>query len=165
MQRARETAIILDRTRLAIFDDTSNTSLAFSQNVTANPGRLSDLVIPITTAGLNSCGDNYTNSGANPRRDVPNWVTWGPFGGFTIDPNVGLPTPIGIGNNTLVRNPPTGGAGTLAIVFPNVDVEDVLVLDSIVDGSDGLAAGLIRWTAPSGGLTTLSYTITIDNNC
>lgn len=159
LERLQETATILDRTRLAIYDATG--TVAFRQVVGHSPGRLSHLIIPIVNGDQNSCGNNY----GNPQRN--NWPDGGPYGGFNIDPAVGLVTPIGIGNNQLIRNPvgSGGAAGTLSIVFPNVDIEDILLLDAMTDNANGIAAGLIRWAAPAGGLTTFSYTITIDNNC
>lgn len=160
IERVQQTMTILDRTRLALYNPTNNPP-AFNQTVGDNAGSLSHLVIPIANGDLNSCGQGYKV----PTRN--NWPNAGPYGGFNIDPNVGLVTPIGIGNDLLVRNPAGGGGvtGTLAIVFPNVDIADVLLLDGMVDDADGLNAGLIQWTAPAGGLTTFSYTMTIDGNC
>lgn len=160
LQRVQQTWTILERTRLALYDVSAG-NVAFRQRVGANAGRLSDLVTPIISTDDNSCGGNY----GVPR--VNNWQSWGPFGGFTIDPAVGLPTPIGVGNNQLLRFPSGGGggSGSLVIEFDNVDVEDVLLLDEYADDANGLAAGVIQWNAPVGGLTTMGYVITIDGTC
>jgi hypothetical protein len=157
LARINETWEILERTRLALFNAT-NSPPAFNQTIGANAGQLTELVVDIGTTGTNSCGGNFKNPEKNK------WVA--PFGGFVVEPT-GLPTPIGIGNNTLVRSPAAGGGGTgtLAIVIPNVDIEDATLLDDVYDGSGGQAAGVVQWTAPAGGLTTLSYLITIDGNC
>ena len=161
LERVRQTWTILERTRLALYNTTAGVA-AFRQGVAANAGRVSELTIQPVLGDPNSCGNNLTNAQRNT-----NWPLWGPFGGFTMVAAVGLPTPIGLGNNTLVRNPAGGGGatGTLAIVFPNTDVEDASLLDQVFDNADGLAAGVITWTAPAAGLTTMSYLITIDGTC
>jgi hypothetical protein len=160
LQRINETWQILERTRLALFN-AATPPLAFRQSVNANAGKLSELVTPIVSTDPNSCGGNL----GNPK--VNSWNNAGPFGGFTIDVNVGLPTPIGVGNNALVRTPTGGGggSGTLAIVFPNVDTDDATLLDDMWDGSNGQTSGVIQWTVPAAGLTTMSYVITIDGTC
>jgi hypothetical protein len=156
LQRIHETWEILERTRLALVN-AAGAPPAFRQTVGANPGELSDLVVSLGTAGVNSCGNGFTGAQRN------NWI--GPYGGFTIDSTVGLPTPIGIGGNQLVRNPANAAVGTLAIVIPSVDSADAALLDDVYDNSDDAASGTVQWTPPVGGVTTLSYLIPIDNKC
>src|SRR5512140_184696 len=99
LQRVQETWTILERTRLAEFNSAAVAGTAFFQDIGRNPQLLSQLVIKIVNTDKNACGNSYTGAQTG---------AWnGPYGGFTIDPAVGLPTPIGIGNNLLVRNPAT----------------------------------------------------------
>lgn len=157
LNRVQETWTILERTRLAEFNTTAG-AVAFFQDIGKNPQLLSYLVTPIVkNVDTDACGGTFKNPDANA------WS--GPYGGFTIDANVGLPTPIGIGNNTLVRSPAGGGVGTLSIVFPNVDVADASLLDQVFDNADGNLAGAVRWTNPVGGLTTMSYGWAITAAC
>ena len=146
LQRVQQTWEILERTRLAAFNATAPNH-AFQQEVGRHPGRLSQLVTPITVADLSSCGTNYTPG------QVALWN--GPYGGSTIDPTVGLPTPIGIGLNTLTRTPVGFGSGTLAILIPAVDLPDIVLLDQVFDNGDGNLSGNVQWTLL--GVDTLKY--------
>jgi hypothetical protein len=146
LQRVQQTWEILERTRLAAFNATAPNH-AFQQEVGRHPGQLSQLVTPITTADLSSCGAVYTAG------QVASWT--GPYGGSTIVAAVGLPTPIGIGLNNLVRTPVGFGAGTIAILIPAVDLQDALLLDQVFDNADGGAAGNVQWTLL--GVDTLKY--------
>ena len=157
LERVQETWTKLERTRLAEFNAAAGGGTAFFQDIGRNPQLLSHLVTAIVTGDKDACGNSYTGGQRG------SWL--GPYGGFTIDPNVGLPTPIGNGNNLLVRNPTAGGVGTLAIVFPNVDVADASLLDQVYDNADGNLAGAVQWTNPVGGLTTMSYLWAITNAC
>lgn len=151
LERARETAEILERTRIGL--------QRFRTRVGANPGAISELVINISTTGTNSCGNGFSGGQRN------NWDDEGPYGGFHIEPTVGLVTPIGIADNALFRAPANGGAGVLVIVLQNVDIEDALALDVILDDGDGLAAGLWQWQAPVNEETTAGYLWAIDARC
>jgi type II secretory pathway pseudopilin PulG len=162
-QRAiQRTAEILEQVRLATYD-VAATNKAFRQRVGSNPGRLSQLVYPISSNNAanfpDSCNTQYTNAQAT------NWTNWGPFLGFQLDASLGLPTPIGTADNTMIRNPALGGAGVLIVRFPNVDEADAIMLDQFADTATGIAAGAIQWTAPAGGVTTLDFRIIIDAAC
>jgi hypothetical protein len=159
LQRIQQTATILTDVRLALYN-TGAGPPAFQQTVGDNAGRLSHLVFPIVNGDQNSCGANYKVQQRN------NWPDGAPYSRYAIDSVVGLPTPIGIGDNVLVRNPPGGGAGsTLAIVMPSVDSMDVALLDNYMDSGDGAAGGFVRWSPVAGSTMTMSYTFTIDNGC
>jgi type II secretory pathway pseudopilin PulG len=157
LERVQETWTKLERTRLAEFNAAAGGGIAFFQDIGRNPQVLSQLVNALVSGDKDACGNSYTGAQRG------SWM--GPYGGFTIDASVGLATPIGIGNNLLVRNPTGGGVGTLAIVFPNVDVQDASLLDQVFDNANGNAAGVVQWTIPVGGLTTMSYLWAITNAC
>jgi hypothetical protein len=135
----------------------------FHQRVGRNPSRLSHLTRPITTADQNACnrGTDFYTAG-----QVTNWQTWGPFGTYVPSPS-GLETPIGMADDMMERIPNTGGAGNLAIVFSNVDGEDVEALDDYMDVGSGSASGIIIWTTPlaADGSTTMRYLISISIGC
>ena len=158
LQRIQQTATILTNIRLALFNSGAGNP-AFRQTVGQNAGRLSHLVFPIINGDKNSCGNNY----GNPQRN--NWPNGAPYSLYAIDSVVGLPTPIGIGSNVLVRNPPSATNGTLAIVMATVDSMDVEMLDDYMDSGDGAAGGFVRWSPTTGSTMTLSYTFAIDNSC
>ena len=157
LDRIQKTWTILDRTRLSEFNAAAIAGQAFFQDIGRNPQLLSQLVTPLIGTDKNACGNSYTGA------QTGNW--FGPYGGFTIVAAVGLPTPIGTGNNLLVRNPTGTGFDTLAIIFPNVDVEDALLLDQVFDNADGNLIGLVKWTAPAAGLTTMRYAWPISAAC
>jgi hypothetical protein len=148
--------------RLATSDNSPG-NRSFGDRIGSFPGRLSQLVYPIArndaTNHPDSCGVQYNNP------NVSSWNSWGPFLGFQVDPDIGLPTPIGTANNNLVRDPPLGGAGDLIVVFPSVDEPDAILLDQMSDGATGSAAGVIRWSAPVSGTTTMEYRIAITAAC
>lgn len=134
----------------------------FRLRIAKYPGRLSHLAYPIKTSDLTSCGgsQNY----GNPQ--VSNWVSWGPFTGYAISAGVGTQTPLGLADDLLVRVPASATIGVLKIVVSNADFEDVSLLDDVVDGGDGIAAGSIRWQAPAAdGSVVLEYAITTNNSC
>ena len=165
--RVQRTADFLERVRIAYHDPAplDDSVRAWRQRIPRSPGRISQLTNPIfsgdATNYMDSCRGNYLNAHATA------WTNFGPFATGVIDPAIGLVTPIGISNNDLVRNPPTGGgAGTLAIVFPNVDIADALLLDAVADTATGFGAGAVRWTDPPvAGLTTMSYLMQMIAGC
>ena len=65
-----------------------------------------------------------------------------------------------------MRIPQSANPGILVMVINAADMEDVSLSDQYLDGSDGMNAGLIRWSAPAAdGTATMGYAITIDNSC
>ena len=159
LDRIQKTWTILERTRLGEFNVAAPaaSSVAFFQDVGRNPQLLSHLVKAIVFGDKDACGNSYTGG----QRGL--WA--GPYGGFTIDAAVGLPTPIGNGNNTLVRNPTGTGFDTLAVLFPQIDVNDALLLDQVFDNANGNTLGSIKWTAPVLGLTDMRYAWAISAAC
>lgn len=162
IQNVQETWTILERTRLAIYNAADNPvgtpPLAFKQEIGVNLGKLSELNIPITNTDSTACTDVAGHSHFS-NGQVAKWD--GPYGGFFVDPTQGLVTPIGTSLMRLSRNPATGGAGDIGIVFASVDSADVTLLDAMFD--DGASAtGVITWTTPVvNQLTTMTYHITV----
>jgi hypothetical protein len=155
LDRMNETAEILADVQVSLYN-TSNTPVAFRQDVAQNAGRLTQLNTAITSSDPNSCtGHTF----GNPQ--VKNWE--GPYGRHVIDGTVGLVTPIGFGDNDLVRID-SGTTHRLAINFPDVDLADVAVLDGLADTGDGSQSGSIRWTT-AGATTTFQYSFLIDASC
>jgi len=116
------------------------------------PRFISSLSIPITTSNRNSCYGTFNATAVN------NWAANGPFVSFYI-PVGGLNTPLGVVQDSMLRNPSTSAqVGTLAIRM-TVDSMDGVRLDRIIDGGDGPAAGVLRITAFNG---TGSQTRTVD---
>jgi hypothetical protein len=161
LQNVQETWTILERTRLAMYNVADNpvgtSPIAFNQEVGVNLGKISELNIPITTTDSTACTDVAGHSHFSVSQ-VGKWD--GPYGGFSVDPTKGLVTPIGTSLMRLSRNPASGGAGVMGIVFVGVDSADVTLLDAMFD--DGVrTTGVIQWTAPVNQLVTMSYLITL----
>jgi hypothetical protein len=80
----------------------------------------------------------------------------------------GIQTPIGLIQDSLRRDTlptPTGfpgGPQALAIRINNVQMADALLLDAIVDGSDGNLSGNVRWTPATGAVVNVSYEVPIN---
>lgn len=159
--------------QLATVRDALNNSApgsnAFFQKVTRNAGRLSELDSSLVigdaswaTGTDNSCGAAFNKA----QRD--NWDASGPFVSFLIE-RTGMQTPIGRTEDSLTRNPPGGGVGTLRINFlNNVTIPDAQLLDATVDAGDGNALGSVQWVLPDAegdGLVTLRYFVPIGASC
>ena len=131
-----------------------------------NPGALSQLTNRITTSKLNSCGGAFSATSVN------NWTAnyfnqpITPGGTFKIADGF-------IANDQLVRFNPAGvqanlsptssvtGAGTLAIVIPNVALSDAQALAQLMEGDqpNPLGSGnlaVVRFT-PSGDAPVTVY--------
>jgi len=155
VDRMQETAEILADVQLALYNP-ANDPPAFRQTIQQNAGQLTQLLTPITTSDPNSCPGHTFG-----KPQEKNWIS--PFGRHVIDGSVGLVTPIGFGDNALVRID-SGATSRLAINFPDVDAADVSVLDGLVDTGDGSQSGLIRWTT-TGSVTAFQYSFLIDGTC
>jgi len=107
------------------------------------PRLISSLSNPITTSQHNSCSAVF-NAGA-----VTTWASSGPFVTFNIPPG-GLSTPLGVVQDSMVRNPNSATVGTLAIRM-TIDSVDAVRLDQAVDGGDGPNAGTLRMTFSGAG--------------
>jgi prepilin-type N-terminal cleavage/methylation domain-containing protein len=142
------------------------TTTGFFDKVAVYPRKLSELSQPIVANSAasypNSCGNAF--SAAN----VTSWNNSGPFID-TFIPTTGLVVPIGLVQNDMVRNPTTATAGTLSFRMLAVEKGLALELDYVIDGSDGLAAGSIRWVDPSvtggAGYVDISYQMSVGNKC
>jgi prepilin-type N-terminal cleavage/methylation domain-containing protein len=134
-----------------------------------NPGRLSQLTNKISAADLNSCGGAFTTSA--------NWTQ----NFFTQPIAVGGTFKIAdgfIANDQLVRYNPAGavtnlaptssvqGAGTLAIVIPNVALSDAQALAALMEGDQPTPLGsgnfaVVRFTPSGNAPVTVSYHMVI----
>jgi prepilin-type N-terminal cleavage/methylation domain-containing protein len=139
---------------------------AFYQKVgTTYPGRLSELTAAISTAAAtnpNSCGTAFTAT------QVTAWNSNGPFVS-TLIPRTGLPSPLGLIDDVLVRAPNSATAGTLAIRMLGQPLAVAQELDNLIDPlatgiGDLGAAGSLRYVA-NGALYDISYLVPVVNKC
>jgi prepilin-type N-terminal cleavage/methylation domain-containing protein len=134
-----------------------------------NPSRLSHLTNRITNTDQNSCGGNYTTA--------TNWTQ----NFFTRPIAVGGPFRIAdgfIANDLMVRYNPAGnpavlgptssvtGAGTLAIVIPNVALSDAEALAALMEGDQPSPLGsgnfaVVRFTPSGNAPVTVFYHMAI----
>lgn len=150
MSGREATAVANQLSQIAAGVSTFKSSVLTSGSSASNtyPRFISQLSNPIATTGanavrMNSCGNIHTSTA------VTNWNATGPFVTFNIPIN-GLFTPLGVIQDSMVRNPnTTATVGTLAIRM-TVDSMDAIRLDRVIDGGDGAAAGTLRITAFSG---------------
>lgn len=143
---------MLDRARVDRAHDSLTTLAAaifeFQADVDSWPAALTQLSEPITTAQSNSCGGSYGVKGGAPAKA---WA--GPYINRVV-PTSGLPVGIGTALNPLVH-----GTVPLRIVVEGVTEADALVLDTLVDGDDGPAAGTVQWTGS--GVVTLNWVMPV----
>jgi hypothetical protein len=128
------------------------------------PGYLHQLSTNVLVGELNSCGTGATMS--NQARTV--WSTRGPFITYYA-PSSGLNTPMGVLNDR-VEHASSGAA--MYIRIPAAEAALVTIMDQLVDGGDGGAAGKILFGAASNtGTVDLRYRIgappafTLQNKC
>lgn len=161
-QNVETAATQLARVRDAIYN-TAASSVAFWQRVTKGLSRLSQLstVIVSGSAALgNSCKLAFAGA------DVTRWNSFGPFVNFPITTTTGLVTPIGIAVDTITRVPFSATAGRVRINFLNsVELSNAVLLDGVVDASDGSAAGTVQWLPAVGGIVTMYYFVNVNNVC
>lgn len=135
-----------------------------------NPARLSDLTNRIATTGLNSCGGAYGALASNWTQNF--------FGQpFTIGGTFKIADGF-IANDQLERYDPAGalanlsptssvtGAGTLAIVIPNVALADAQALAALMEGDqpNPLGSGtfaVVRFTPVGNAPVTVRYHMAI----
>jgi hypothetical protein len=164
LSRARETWLILESIRRATFDNLAPTTYpVFRQRVLNNPGRISQLLGPVNSGDAvnypDACGTTYTTQ----HRD--NSRLWAPFLVRSLDPAVGLATPLGTLDDDFIRiNLGPGQNWFLQAVIPQVDTVDLKVLDTFDTGA-GATAGVVRWDNIAGGTARLTYMIAIDASC
>jgi len=160
------TATQLATVRDALYN-TSASNVAFWQRVTAGASRLSQLSTVINTNNWPALGAGDSCHARFAAGDVTRWNSFGPFVNFPIDPATGLVTPIGIAVDTLTRVPFSATAGRTRINFLNsVNLSNAVLLDGVVDGGDGDAAGVVQWLLPAvNGVVTMYYFVAINNVC
>ena len=168
-QRAQTTADKLSAIATGIASFASAVHSAAAATSTTYPGKISELanvIVAASTVTHNSCGSGGGASNFNATA-VTSWNTSGPFVTFMIN-TTGYVTPLGTIADSLVRTPATTATvGTLQLRLPTVDADDAAELDRLVDGSDGSAAGVVRWTANVTGDNTvdLRYFLPIAARC
>jgi PKD repeat protein len=131
----------------------------FEAEIGDPPGRLSDLSLPITTAGFSLCSKDYSNG------QVGSWTARYVARVF---PATGTPVGIGIASDTLqyeeISSVPRG-----VVVIRLVPQQEAVRLDARVDtlvGAAGSSAGFVRWTsADATGLVTLRWSTTLAKKC
>lgn len=157
-----ETATRLQALRDGIFNPATGAN-AFFQVVGSYPGRLSQLSTPIVaqdaTNSPNSCGGDYSNGAVNK------WTASGPFVKYTIEPGLGLGTPLGRIDDVLVRVPANASAGVLKLIVPEAELDLVARLDLELNSGDGNAAGSVQWVPSATSVTTMSYVIPVGAKC
>jgi hypothetical protein len=151
LQRIIESERILGDVALSEYNP-SGTPQAFRQTVGSQVPHLSYLLAPIKNGDVDLCNKKLSAGG---------WV--GPYIRFAYDSTVGLVTPIGIGSDDLTRVQ-IAGVWNIQITFSNVDLADVLLMDSRDDSGDGANAGFIQWTT-NGGVTNFKFSLPVDNTC
>ena len=153
-QRVEATATMLAAVRDGLVGANS-----FRSVIGINAGRVSQLT---TQPVANNVGQDDDSCGNQIKpADAGQWPSSAPYATFTISRN-GLATPIGVAEDTMSRNPNSNANGVNQIVFKNVDLRDVLLLDAFVDGSDGATLGFVRWNTPP---LVMFYRVTVDNKC
>lgn len=104
---------------------------SFYERIRTYPGQLHDLVEPITTSDVNSCGQFYS---ASP--DVNNWL--GPYHLIPFNENFGYTLSSGIvAQNATIRTTFTNGALALAIVMNDITLADAQAMKAKIDGTAG----------------------------
>jgi prepilin-type N-terminal cleavage/methylation domain-containing protein len=157
-----ETATRLQALRDGIYNPATGAN-AFFQVVGSYPGRLSQLSTAIVaqdaTNSPNSCGGSYPNGAVNK------WIASGPFVKYTIEPGVGLGTPMGRIDDVLIREPANAAPGVLKMILPEAELDLVARLDLELNSGDGSGAGSVQWTPSATNVTTMSFEIPVGNKC
>ena len=123
---------------------------SFRTEVRAKPGRLTQLVIPITTAMPDACGSNFTVAEGNrwngPYHPVPIGAA-----GYPIAPGF-VATDVLAANVARTRLP---------IVMNNVAIADAEDLGLLVDGVSTGAGPVVTFTPNGTNPVTVSYNVLI----
>lgn len=129
---------------------------SFYERIKVYPGQLHDLVEPITTNDVNSCGQFY-----NASPDVNNWL--GPYHLIPFNENFGYTLSAGIvAQNATERTTFSNGALALAIVMNDVTLADAQAMKARVDGTSG---DTIAFTPNGDNPVVVRYRIPITANC
>jgi hypothetical protein len=131
----------------------------FETDVGDPPGRLSDMSLPIATAGFSLCGKNYSNGQAGA------WTARYVAREF---PGTGTPVGIGIASDTLLYEE-VSNVPRAVIVIRSVPEQEAVRLDARVDtlvGASGSSSGFVRWTtADATGLVVVRWSTTLAKKC
>lgn len=129
---------------------------SFYERIKTYPGQLHDLVEPITTSDVNSCGQTYS---ASP--DVNNWL--GPYHLIPFNENFGYTLSSGIvAQNGTIRTTFTNGALALAIVMNDITLADAQAMKAKIDGISG---DTIAFTPNGDNPVVVHYRMPITANC
>jgi type II secretory pathway pseudopilin PulG len=158
------------RTILGDTSFTSKISGAANLRGGVNPSRLSQLTNRIATTDLNSCGgafgalaNNWTQNFFNQPLAVGG--TFKIANGFVANDQLERYNPAGVLTNLSPTSSVTG-AGTLAIVIPNVSLADAQALAALMEGDqpNPLGSGnfaVVRFTPSGNAPVTVRYHIAI----
>ncbi len=135
-----------------------------------NPGRLSDLTNRIATTGLNSCGGAYGALATNWTQNFfgQSFAIGGTFkiaDGFIANDQLERYNAAGVLTNLSPTSSVTG-AGTLAIVIPNVALADAEALAALAEGDQPSPPGsgnfaVVRFTPAGNAPVTVRYHMAI----
>lgn len=129
---------------------------SFYERIKVYPGHLHDLVEPITTSDVNSCGQLYK---ASP--DVNNWL--GPYHLIPFNETLGYTLSSGIvAQNATIRTTFTNGALALAIVMNDIILADAQAMKAKIDGTSG---DTIAFTPNGDNPIVVHYRMPITSNC
>jgi prepilin-type N-terminal cleavage/methylation domain-containing protein len=136
-----------------------------------NPSRLSMLTNKITTSNVNSCGGAFNSSQANGWQQnffsepIPINGTFKLADGFIANDALERYNPAGVLTNLSPTTSVTG-AGTLAIVIPNVALADARALAMLMEGDQPSPLGsgnfaVLRFTPSGNAPVTVRYHMAI----
>jgi hypothetical protein len=135
-----------------------------------NPSKLSQLTTKITTSDVNSCGGAFNSSQANSWQQnfFSQPITTGTFklaDGFIANDALERYNPAGVLTNLSPATSVTG-AGTLAIVIPNVALADAQALAMLMEGDQPSPLGsgnfaVVRFTPSGNAPVTVRYHMAI----
>lgn len=136
-----------------------------------NPSKLSQLTTKITTSDVNSCGGAFNSSQANSwqqnffSQPIPVGGTFKLADGFIANDALERYNPAGVLTNLSPTTSVTG-AGTLAIVIPNVSLADAQALAMLMEGDQPSPLGsgnfaVVRFTPSGNAPVTVRYHMAI----
>lgn len=169
--------LLIEKARFDLIEDTlrkfEDGVTNFRGKVATNPGRLSHLGRPITTADSSPC-QAYTAQQVNAWAGTP--PTGGPYINEVLPDGPFRIGTFGMAQNILIRDPPTQG-GTqrfhfLSYTITGVTRTDAVEINERIDGSADLdpntsenLTGTIQWTAADlQGFVTVTYRMLIPKN-
>ncbi|HWH53661.1 MAG TPA: hypothetical protein VN651_19070 [Gemmatimonadaceae bacterium] len=163
MQDVTEAREILQSLEYSITNSfgSANGATGFWSARNSIPGRLSQLVIPITSSDRKCSGSTY-NGG-----DIGHWS--GPYSGLYIAFRVGVQTPIGTIRDTVlpVSNPKVP-SGDMGFVMDSVTADDARLLDLLVDGTsppDSANGRLVYDASPTWPARRVVYYLSVESGC